>query len=141
MKLQPGRYKINFIDFMVFFFIFSAIFSMVTFAQDSTATGITPNVDINELLGYIAPLLVIGVTQLVRKFSPQISGWVITLVIVPATAAILAYIATLFIGGSMSWLETFLLGLLSVFLVELRKQLKQGNDNSPAFNDRKTGKR
>lgn len=103
--------------------------------NEAAILQIQPNPGVQEILGYLAPLIVIGVTQLIRKVSPQLSGWVITFVIVPIASAVLAWLATMIIG-EMSWLQQFLLGLLSVFLVELKKQLSQGNDKSPEYNKR-----
>lgn len=112
--------------------IFVAVIISTTFAQGDP----TPDPQVNEILGYLAPLIVMGITALMRKWAPDLSGWVIVMIIVPGISAVLAYLATILVPG-LGWGLTFLLGLLSIVFNEFRKQLGQGNDNSPNYPPKK----
>lgn len=87
------------------------------------------------VIQYLAPLAVLGATWLIRLVKPSLSGWVIVYLIVPALSALLAWLATLVLQD-VSFLTQVAYGLGSIILMELLKQLKQGNDNSPSFQSR-----
>lgn len=114
----------------IFFIMLLLIVTSATmlFAQGEP----TPDPTVNEILGYLSPLVVLLITAIVRKWFPDTSGWIIVMLLVPGISAALAFLATVLVPG-MTWLQTFLLGLLSVLLNELRKQLQQGNDSSPNY--------
>lgn len=75
----------------------------------------------SDIVLILAPLVVWGATELVKYILPKVSGWVIVTVIVPLLSLAAAYIAPL-LGATDFWLQ-FGVGLLAVFVNELKKQL------------------
>ena len=75
----------------------------------------------SDIVLILAPLVVWGATELVKYILPKVSGWVIVTVIVPLLSLAAAYIAPL-LGASDFWVQ-FGVGLLAVFVNELKKQL------------------
>jgi hypothetical protein len=91
-------------------------------------------------IGYITPLIIMGVTWLVRKVKPKLSGWTIVWLIVPALAALLSFITTqLDLTTFGFWMQS-VWNLLAIVITELIKQLNQGNDQSPNYNARLSSK-
>ena len=74
-----------------------------------------------DLIVILAPLVVWGATELVKYILPKVSGWVIVTVIVPVLSLAAAYLAPL-LGATDFWVQ-FGVGLLAVFINELKKQL------------------
>ena len=74
-----------------------------------------------DLIVILTPLVVWGATELLKYALPKISGWIIVTLVVPALSLIAAYIAPL-LGATDFWLQ-FGVGLLAVFVNELKKQL------------------
>ena len=75
----------------------------------------------SDIVLILAPLVVWGATELVKYILPKVSGWVIVTVIVPLLSLAAAYLAPL-LGATDFWLQ-FGVGLLAVFVNELKKQL------------------
>ena len=74
-----------------------------------------------DLIVILTPLVVWGATELLKYALPKISGWIIVTLVVPILSLIAAYIAPL-LGATDFWLQ-FGVGLLAVFVNELKKQL------------------
>lgn len=74
-----------------------------------------------DLIVILTPLVVWGATELLKYALPKISGWIIVTLVVPILSLIAAYIAPL-LGASDFWVQ-FGVGLLAVFVNELKKQL------------------
>ena len=77
-----------------------------------------------ELVALITPLVVYGVTELVKKFLGSVSGWVIVMLIVPLLSIGVTWLSGLLLNTGMSFWEQAGFGLLAVFVNELLKQLK-----------------
>ena len=52
-----------------------------------------------EIIALLAPLVVFGVTELVKYVLPKLPGWAILSAVVPLLSVIAAFIATLIIPG------------------------------------------
>jgi hypothetical protein len=78
---------------------------------------------VEMLLALLAPLVVFGVTELVKILLPKLPGWSIVGVVVPALSALAAIIANLTVGSA--FVTQLIIGLLAVFINELIRQLKQ----------------
>ena len=82
-----------------------------------------------EIITLLAPLVVYGVTELVKFILPKLPGWAILTGVVPLLSVVAAFIATLIIPG-LGFAVQVVLGLLSVFVAEAIRQFKQGNNKS-----------
>jgi hypothetical protein len=76
------------------------------------------------ILAILTPLIVFGVTQLVKLLMPKLTGAGIVGFVVPLLSLIQSWVATA-IKPDMSYWMLVLLGLLAVFVNELYKQFKQ----------------
>lgn len=74
-----------------------------------------------DLIVILTPLVVWGATELIKYALPKVSGWVIVTLVVPLLSLGAAYIAPLLVETDF-WLQ-FGVGLLAVFVNELKKQL------------------
>lgn len=74
-----------------------------------------------DLIVILTPLVIWGATELLKFALPKVSGWVIVTLVVPVLSLVGAYIAPL-LGASDFWVQ-FGVGLLAVFINELKKQL------------------
>jgi len=79
-----------------------------------------------ELIALLAPVVVFGVTYLVKWAIPKLPGWTVVSIVVPLLSVIVAWVAQLLVPG-LSFLLQVVLGLLAVFINELIRQLQQGN--------------
>ena len=80
--------------------------------------------DLNQIFLYLTPFIVWGVTAIVKKIKPLVPGWVLVSVVVPLLSVALALAGNY--AGNNIFIQ-FGLGLLAVFIAELLKQIKQGN--------------
>jgi hypothetical protein len=80
-----------------------------------------------EIVQAIGPLFVFLAIEVVRKFAPSLPGWVIISIVLPILALVSSWIVTA-INPEASFLVQVLLGLSSIFVAELIKQLQQGNN-------------
>lgn len=85
---------------------------------------------VSQLVDILTPLITLGITQLVIRFKPKLSGWVIVLVVVPVTGLIIGLVQQFLELSTLPILVTMLLSFVSIALKEIIKQLSQGNDQS-----------
>jgi len=80
-----------------------------------------------EIILILTPIAVYIATAIAKYILPRVPGWVIVSIIVPAISFVFAGLTSLLgmIGGF--WIQV-VTGLLAVFVNELIKQLRQGND-------------
>jgi len=78
----------------------------------------------SELIILLAPLVVFAVTYLIKWLIPKIPGWTIVSIIVPLFSVIAAWVAQMINPELSFWLQVGL-GLISVFVAEIIKQLSQ----------------
>ncbi len=79
---------------------------------------------VSEIITLLTPLVVFGVTELVKFMLPKVQGWMILLLIVPLLSLLLAWLSDLLIAPDLGFWPQFIYGLLAVFVKELFKQLK-----------------
>ena len=104
-------------------FILSAILVFVTFG--AFATTQTSDIDISNPASFVqllTPIIVLGVTWVVRKISGFIPSWA-TILVVPVLSAAVSWATTLLDNPNLSWLLQFLYGLLAVFIHQFYKQI------------------
>lgn len=77
-----------------------------------------------ELVTLFTPLVVYGVTWIVRKFAPGLPGWVVVMLIVPLLSLAVVALTGLLGQTSLTFWQQFAYGLLAVFVNELYVQLK-----------------
>jgi hypothetical protein len=77
-----------------------------------------------ELVSLLSPLVVFAATELVKKVSPKISGWILVMLIVPLLSVAVAWVTEILLVPGLSFWAQFGYGLLAVFVNELFKQLK-----------------
>jgi hypothetical protein len=101
---------------------------IMSFLQD-----VVPSPDIlSQLTIWLTPLIVFAATWLVKKIGPNITGATTVAIIVPVLTAIVSFISyelNLSVGNVMLQI---VLGLLSVFVNEFIKQVKQENPTPPS---------
>lgn len=102
------------------------LFTVSLFAMGQDPTGIDLS-NPGDLVASVTTLVVLGLTYLVRKIKPSISGSV-TLIIVFALSAVIPYITELLSDTSLGYWPQFGLGLLSVVLHQLKTQFSGGDD-------------
>lgn len=78
--------------------------------------------DWTQILLWLTPFVVWIVTELVKLVKPLISGWVLITIVVPLISIILTALGTLVIPNEKPIFQ-FVIGLLAVFLSQLRIQL------------------
>ena len=83
----------------------------------------------SELVTLFTPVIVYGVTYLVKKFLPNISGWIIVMLVVPLLSLAVAWLTTLLASSELTFWEQFGYGLLAVFINELFAQLKSSSSS------------
>lgn len=81
---------------------------------------------LEEMLVYLTPFVVYGVGLFVTWVKPQIPGWAM-LSVVGALSAAYTYVAQAATGPETTWVVQFLLGLLAVFIHQVRKQIQSGD--------------
>lgn len=74
-----------------------------------------------SVITWLMPVITLGVTWLVKKIAPFVSG-IGTLIVVPLVSTGIAYLGTL-VTPESSFLVSLLAGLGSVFLHQLYRQL------------------
>lgn len=77
------------------------------------------------LLTAITPFVVAGVTQVVKFFKVNVSGAVVTGVLVPVFSGLYTFITQSLLPGTPHWYFQFAYGLVATFIFELQKQLRQ----------------
>lgn len=80
--------------------------------------------DTTILMTYLMPLVIFGVTWLVKTIKPTLSGVVIVAVIIPLLSVVGAVIGT-FVGSTTAFWAQFALNFLAIAVNEIIKQLKQ----------------
>ena len=80
-----------------------------------------------EVVTILTPLVVYGVTWLIRKFVPNVAGWFIVMFIVPLLSLGITWVTGLLGNPELTFWGQFAYGLLAVFVNELLKQLKPAN--------------
>ncbi len=78
----------------------------------------------SELVTLFTPLIVFGVTYVVKKIVPSIAGWIIIMLVVPLLSLLITWVSGLLANTGLTFWEQFGYGLLAVFINELFKQLK-----------------
>ena len=78
----------------------------------------------SELVAILTPLVVYGVTWLIRKFVPNVAGWFIVMFIVPLLSLGITWVTGLLGNPELTFWGQFAYGLLAVFVNELYIQLK-----------------
>jgi len=74
------------------------------------------------LIALITPFIVYGATELAKKLLPFLTGgWV--LFAVPVVSALVTWVSQLLVDGSPHWYFQILLGVLAVFVNEVKKVL------------------
>jgi len=81
-----------------------------------------------ELIAVLTPVVVFGAVQLLKLVLPKIPGWALLAIVVPVLSAVVAWISQIIVGGVIGFWAQVGLGLLAVFVNELLKQIRQGND-------------
>jgi hypothetical protein len=77
---------------------------------------------ITGLIALITPFIVYGATEVAKKLLPFLTGgWV--LFAVPLVSAVVTYVSQLAVAGSPHWYFQLLIGVLAVFVNELKKVL------------------
>lgn len=74
----------------------------------------------------LTPLIVYLVTLLITKALPDLSGWVVTGVIVPVLSLLVTWLSQLVVADYGFWPQVAL-GLVAVFINEAIKQFQQGS--------------
>ena len=82
---------------------------------------------IQTLIGLLTPLVVYGVTEIVKITLPAIKGWGIVAIVVPALGFAATLVTNLVTTAGPAWYVQFGLSLLAVFVNEMLRQVKQGN--------------
>ena len=77
--------------------------------------------DSASVLTWLSPLITLGVTFLIKKIMPFVTGTT-TLIVVPLVSSGIAYLGTV-IQPDSSWLLSFLVGLGAVFLNQLSRTI------------------
>ena len=80
--------------------------------------------DTTLLMTYLMPLIVYGVTWLVKIIKPTLSGVMIVAVIVPLLSVVGAVVGS-FVGSTTNFWAQFALNFLAIAVNEIIKQFKQ----------------
>lgn len=83
--------------------------------------------DWTQILLWLTPFIVWVVTELVKLIKPLLPGWVLVTIVVPSITIILTALSSVVIPNEKPILQ-FVLGLLAVFLSQLKKQLSERNE-------------
>lgn len=73
---------------------------------------------------WLTPFIVLGVTWIIKKVGPIIPGWA-TILIVTGLSTAVAWVTTITIAPEAGFLSQVGLGLLSVFINQVYKQFKK----------------
>ena len=93
---------------------------LAIFAQDGGSIDFT---SAQSVITWLMPVITLGVTYLIKKILPFITGTV-TLIAVPLVSSGIAYLGTI-VDADTSFLVSFLVGLASVFLNQLYRSITQ----------------
>lgn len=94
------------------------------------AAPVTTSTAGSEILVLLNPLVVALVAALVRKFFPDLHGWVVVGIVVPLLSVGAALVSQVVLPTGASFFLTFVVGLVGTFIREALKQLGQGNDSN-----------
>jgi len=104
----------------LFFILTLMVLPLMIFAQGSDPIDFG---SAGSILTWLAPVITLGVTWLIKKISPIINGTT-TLIVVPLVSTGIAYLGTL-ASSDASFLVMFLAGLGSVFLNQFYRSLTE----------------
>ena len=91
----------------------------------------TPDM-VQAIIGILSPLVVWGVTQIIKAILPSIQGWGIVAVVVPVVGLLVTLVTNLVTNAGPHWYFQLALSLLAVFVQEFYKQIKQAATEPPA---------
>lgn len=102
------------------------MFTAIAFGQGNEVVDFTNPASI---VVWLTPVVALGVTWLIRKASPNLSGF-ITLLIVSGLSGVVTLVTNWLMNPDNSWLEQFGIGLLAVVINQFYKQLQNLVDPS-----------
>lgn len=91
---------------------------------------LTPLVPVIISVG--TPFIVKWATDLVIWIFPKLTGWGVVLLVVPVLGAVVTLVTNALTTAGPAWYLQLLLGVLSVFINEVYKQIKQGGTPTAA---------
>ncbi len=86
------------------------------------------------IIGAATPFIVQGVTWVVVKYMPQITGWGVVGILVPIVAGAVTLVTNWITTTGPLWYAQLGLGLVAVFVNELYKQIKSGSNGPVSAN-------
>jgi len=79
------------------------------------------------LIGVFTPIAVWIASWLVNKIKGGFGGTIFLMLVVPATSALVTWITSLLLNPTLAWGWQFLLGVSSIILNEIIKQMNQSS--------------
>jgi len=83
--------------------------------------------DANTILVILTPFVVFGAGWVARQLISNVSGWIVTAIVVPLTSAVIAMVANV-AGLSPNFIIQLVVGCAGVFLAEFYKQIQQAKE-------------
>ena len=129
--------KLFFVQLVAVMLILSAFVTNIM-AQTGASS---PIITIDTIIGAITPLIIFGVTWLVKKIKPTLMGWNVVWVVIPILSLIATSILTLIDQAASFWSQ-LLWNFLSVAVAQLIIQLGEAKrlQNTSAKNKLLTSK-
>lgn len=129
--------KLFFVQLIAIMLILSAFVTNIM-AQTGASS---PIITIDTIIGAITPLIIFGVTWLVKKIKPTLMGWNVVWVVIPILSLIATSILTLIDQAASFWSQ-LLWNFLSVAVAQLIIQLGEAKrlQNTSAKNKLLTSK-